>query len=72
MWVQRYVNPEFTQHHYLEVQVGGIIGGLLLVMLVARWLKPWFIFLYLSLFILPSMLFNIVFHRFEAWACSIH
>jgi len=61
-WVKRFINPRFTQSHYLSVHIAGIVIGLVLAGLLSRWPKRWFLFLYLSFFFLPAQFFNIFFH----------
>jgi hypothetical protein len=61
-WVQRHVNPRFTQDHYAVVHFEGVLLSILLAVVLSRWPLTPLVFLFLAFCALPAFLWNIVFH----------
>lgn len=61
-WVQRHIDPRFTQDHYAAVHLGGIVLGILLAAVLSRWPLTHVVFPYLACSALPGFLWSIVFH----------
>ena len=61
-WVQRHINPDFTQKHYLKVHVSGIVGFIGAVFIL--WLFPSraLVLIFFTFMFTPSFLCNVLFH----------